>query len=119
MTVERAALQQGILGTVIRDAALFHHNDLIRTGNGAQTMRNDDQCPPLCQPGNSPLDHRLVFWIHAGRGLVQNDDWRVFQHRPSNGDALFLTTGEVSATAAADRIIALRKCPDKFVAARR
>ena len=49
------------------------------------------------QPGKRRLHPGFVVRVRKGRGLVQNDDGRIFQHDAGDGDALLLAAGEVDA----------------------
>lgn len=36
----------------------------------------------------------LIFWIYIGCGFIQNNNRRIFQHRPGNGKSLAFSTRE-------------------------
>lgn len=59
----------------------------------------------------------LSIYTLSGR-LVQNEDWRVFQHRTGDGNALHLTAREIYALGSHDRIHAARQLSKNIVALR-
>ena len=59
----------------------------------------------------------LILRVDISCGLVQNDDGRVLQHGPRNGDALALAAGQVRPTSAYNGVVAVLQPADKAVAA--
>ena len=53
--------------------------------------------------------------VHAGGGVVQNEDARVHQEGAGNGQALTLAAAERNTALAHDRVIAFFELDDKFV----
>ena len=94
---------------------ILNHYNVVRIGDGSQTVRDHDQCLPFCQCGDGLLDHGLIFRVNACGGLIQDHDLRVFQHGSCNGDPLLLSSGKMSAAFAADGIISFIQLPDKTV----
>lgn len=116
LTIEGAGVQQFLVFAGILDAAIVHHHDLIRAGDGAQAMGDDQHCPACHQFPNRLLDQGFVLWIDIGCGLIQHHDGGILQHGPGDGDALPLTPGQVCAASAYYGIIALFQTTNKLVA---
>ena len=61
----------------------------------------------------------LVLGIDRVRGLVEDDDGRVLEDRPGDGDPLTLTAREARPALLQNRVVPLRQGADEAVAARR
>ena len=106
------------MGTLLDDAALVHHQDLVRAPHRLEPV-GDHQHGLLPRQGfHSPLELILILGVHIGRGLIEDDDGRVLQETPGDGDALLLSAGERGSSLANYRIISIRQGGDKVVAAR-
>ena len=78
------------MGTLLDDAALVYHQNLIRTPHRLEPV-GDHQHGLLPRQGfHSPLELILILGVHIGRGLIEDDDRRVLQETPGDGDALLL-----------------------------
>lgn len=51
---------------------------------------NDKRCPPFCKNFQRFLHHLLTLIIQRGRGLIKNQDRRIFQKHTGNGQTLLL-----------------------------
>ena len=60
------------------------------------------------------LHQPLGFVVERGRGLVEDQDRRVLQHRARDRDALALAAGQQRAVLADRRVHALRQAVDEF-----
>ena len=106
------------MGTLLDDAALVHHQDLVRAPHRLEPV-GDHQHGLLPRQGlHSLLELVLILGVHIGRGLIEDDDGRVLQETPGDGDALLLSAGERGSSLANYRIISIRQGGDKVVAAR-
>ena len=105
------------MGSLLNEPPVVQHKDLIRLLDGRQPVRNGDDGLAARQLGERLLDQMLVFGVDAGGCLIQNDDRRIFQDRPGDGDALLFAAGQRAAALADDRVIAVRESQNKFVAA--
>ena len=56
--------------------------------------------------------------IETGGGLVQNENARIGQNRPGDGNSLFLTAGKLHAALADDGLVLVRKRFGEFIHAR-
>ena len=57
------------------------------------------------------LDRLLAFQVDLAGGLVEDQDRRVAEDRPGQGDPLPLAAGEPAAERADDRLVALAAAP--------
>ena len=79
-------------------------------------MRNDQQSLASGQGGNALLNFIFVLRVGEGGGLVQNDDGRIFQQHPRDGDALLFAAGEPFAGFARRGVVALRQLCNELLA---
>ena len=84
--------------------------------DGIQPVGNDQQSLTPAQLGDGLLDVALVVGVHAGSGLIQNDDGGILQNAAGNGDSLPLSTGEAGSTFADDRVKAVGQFHDEVIA---
>lgn len=75
-------------------SSAVQHQDLVGAADGFQPVGDHENGLVTGQGLNGLLQPVLVFRVHVGGGLVQNDDGGVLQPGPGNGDALPLTAGE-------------------------
>ena len=80
-------------------------------------MGDDQHGLALNQLCHGLLHDGLILRIDVGRGLVQNDNGRVFQHGPGDSKALALAAGQVGAPSANNRIIAPLQLADEGITA--
>src|ERR1035438_5008651 len=96
---------QGLVGAALHDAALFHHQNLLRAADGGEAMRDHEGGAPFHQVGETLLNGGLGFGIEAAGGLVENQDARIGENGAGDGDALALATGELDAALADDGVV--------------
>ena len=72
------------------ESSRVEHDDAIGVSNGAETMRNCDHGPTGRKPVQRFLNKSLAFIIECGSGLIEDEDGRVAQDGPGNGEALAL-----------------------------
>ena len=89
------------------DAPLFHHGDQIRVLHGGQAMRDDDGGAALHHFVQGRLHMALRHRVERRRGFVENQDRRILQQRPRDGDPLPLPAREQHAVVADHRVDAL------------
>ena len=94
----RAALDHG---------AFLDDDDAVRLAHGRQPVRDDKARAPAHQHVERLLDDALALGVERAGGLVENQDDRVLQDGPGNGDALALPAGELDAALADHRAVAL------------
>src|SRR6185437_4160569 len=107
------------VGAAFNDSAAFEHEDLIGAANRGKAMGDHKRGPAAHQIAEAFLDQGLGFGIEARCGFVENQDARVGQDRSRNGNALFLTSRELDAALADNRVVAVLETFGKLVHARR
>ena len=116
--VDARLLDQFVVGTLLDDAALVYHQNLIRTPHRLEPV-GDHQHGLLPRQGlHSLLELVLILGVHIGRGLIEDDDRRVLQETPGDGDALLLPAGKRGSSLANYRAVSIRQGRDEVVAAR-
>ena len=115
--VEPVNSNQLAMGALLNDLTMIDHNNLVGMAHGFQPVSNHDDRLIVGQFRNGLHQLLFIFGVNIGSGLVQNDDWRVLQHGPGNGDALPFAAGEVSAGCAAYGLIAVLQPHYELVAA--
>lgn len=100
------------------DALFRQHQNQICALNGGKPVRDGKRRPPLGQRGQRLLHDMLALVIQRRGRLIQNQDRRVFQENPGDGDALFLPARELDAPLADVGIVAVLQLRNEAVRAR-
>jgi len=80
------------------DAMIIDHQDLVGVADGAQPV-GDDQAGAVCHKRTQALlDKQLGARIHRAGGLVQDEDARVLEDGPSDGQKLAVAVAEHGAS---------------------
>ena len=98
------------------DVALLHDHDLVGVADGGETVGDDEAGPVLHQLDHGVLDLLLRAGVHTGGGLVQNQDLRIAEEGPPDGQKLPLPLREIRARGGQHRIITVRQRSDHLVA---
>lgn len=117
--VEAGLLNELLMLALLHDAAMVDDQDLIGVAHGFEAMRDHDDGFIPRQRLDGLLQPVLIFWVHIGCGLVQNDDGCVFQHGPGNGYTLLFAAGKACAALADDRVVAVGQGLDEIITASR
>ena len=83
------------MGAGFDDAALLHDQDAVGVSDRIETMGDDDGGAADEQAIQGILDEAFALGVEVGGGLVEDEQGRVRQHGPGDGDALTLTAGEL------------------------
>ena len=94
---------------------VFDHEDDVRTANRAEIMGDGDGRSSLHQRPQRSDDGFLGGGVQAGGRLVENQDRRIANDRPGNGDALALTAREGGAALADHGVVAVGHLFDEFM----
>src|SRR5579885_2547491 len=105
--VEAAERQQFVMGAALDNLAFIHHQDDIGCQDGREAVRDSQRRASLHQRLQSGLDQTLRMRIERARGLIEDQDARIFQDHAGDGDALLLAAGELIAALANYRIVTL------------
>src|SRR6185437_15021864 len=100
------------------DLAALHHDDLVGTLDGAESMRDDEGRALVKNALDRPLDQCFTLGIHLAGGLVENQDWRSTKNRAGDADTLLLAARKLRAEAAQQRVISLRLFHDVIMGKR-
>src|SRR5215217_9726802 len=95
--VEPAGGQELLVGSDLCDAAVLDNQDLIHVAHQPELVGDDESGAPFGEGPPAVLDGARRFGVEAGLGLVQDQDRALPEHRPRDGDALPLPTGEALA----------------------
>lgn len=84
---------------LFRDAAIFDGDDPRRGADRRQPMRDDEHCPALGDLAHILLDHIFGLIIERAGGFVEDQNARIGDQCPGDGDALALSmTGRMRFT---------------------
>ena len=89
------------------DHAPLQHDETIHIHDGAQSMRDRDHALADHGFAHGLLDEVLAVAVEGARGFIEQQDGRVAKDRPGDGDSLPLAAGELDATLADQRVIAV------------
>src|SRR5574337_2159135 len=96
-------------------ASAVQHQDLVGPYDGGKPMRNHEGRPILHQPIQRLLDQSLRFRIQGRGRLVQDEDGRVLQYSPGDGDPLLLAAGQAYPTLADPGLVSIRERVDELL----
>ena len=88
------------MGAGLDDAAALHDDNAVGVADGGQAVGDDDHGAVAAQLDQGVLDGPLGLVVEGRGGLVEEQDGRVAQKGPGNGNALALATGELAAIGA-------------------
>ena len=80
-----------------------------------QAMGDDDGRPAFHQAVQSGLHDLFAFRIESRRRFVEDENPRILQDSPGDGDALALAAGQSAAPVADDGFIAVRQAHDEVM----
>src|SRR5690606_41874 len=116
--VEAADGHQLVMVATLHDATLVHHQDLVRTRDRRQAVREHERRAAAAQLAETIADQRLALAVEGGRRLIEDEDARVGQDRTCDRDPLPLTARQLHASLAHDRVVAVLEAADELVAVR-
>ena len=82
------------MSTPLHDAPFVDHQDHVRTLDRGQPVCDDEDRPPRQKVFHGVLDQPLGLAVEGARGLVEDEDRRVPEDRPGDGNALTLPARE-------------------------
>jgi hypothetical protein len=100
---------------LLDNLTLFHHVNLMRRPHRAQSMGDDEHCPPSGDLRHILLDDGLGFIVQRARGFIKDQNARVRDQRSRNRNPLALPTGQRAAVLSYDRVVAFRQFQNEFV----
>src|SRR5215467_7980040 len=100
------------------DLAVLEHQDLVRALDGRQPVRDHERRAAAAQGAQTVADQRLALAVEARRRFVEDENSWIREHGTRDRDALPLTTRELHAALAHDRVVALLEAIHELVAMR-
>ncbi|MND61060.1 hypothetical protein D3C80_523060 [compost metagenome] len=85
------------MGALLDDVPFIHHDQPVHGRNRRQPVGDGDDGLALHHFIQALLNGHLHFRVQRTGGFVQQQDRRVLQHHPGNGDALALATRQLDA----------------------
>ena len=113
--VPAAQGQQLRMRAPLRDATPVDDHDLVRLDDRRQPVGDHQACAVAHQRLQGRLHQRFVGRVQGARRFVQDEDARVLQDGPGDGQPLTLPAREAVAPVARDRLVALRQARDQVV----
>jgi len=107
------------VGAPFHDAALVDHENLVRVDDGGKAVGDDEGGAALQEPFQGPLDEALRLHVHAGGGLVQDEDAGIGQERAGEGNELPLAHGKQDAAFAHRGVVPVAQARLSWVTVRR
>ena len=90
---------------LLDDAAVLHHQDHVGIADGGQPVCDHEAGAITAQPCHRLLHQQLGPGVDRAGRLVQDQQCRIGQERPSDGEQLLLTGGDVAAFLVDHRVI--------------
>ena len=102
------------MGAPFGNDAVVQYKNLVCILNGGQAVGDDEGRTAYHELVQRILYHLFAFRIQGRGGLVKDEDFRVLQDGPGNGDTLALASGKNQSPVPHLRINAIRQFPDEF-----
>ena len=99
--------EQLLVGALLDDPAVLHHQDQVGVADGGEPVRDDEAGPVRAQRRHRPLQQHLGAGVHRAGRLVQDQQRRLGQERPRDGDELLLAGADVAALLVDDGVVAV------------
>ena len=97
------------------DLPALEHDDLVGQGDGREPVGDDERRAPAHDLGQRALDLLLGGRVHRRGGVVEDEDARVGQDRPRDGEALALAARDREPALADHRVVAVGQLGDERV----
>src|ERR1700730_277429 len=110
-----AAGNQLFVAAGLDDAAVLDHANLLRCDNGLRAVGDDESGGGGPQVVERPLHLAFGFGIERRGGLVEEEDRRVLEEGPRNGDAGALAARKLRPVLAHGSIVAVCELGDEVV----
>ena len=115
LAVVARLLQQVGGGARLDQLSPIQHQHPIGPAEGAEAMGDDERGPPFHRPVERFENLLLGLGVDRGGGVIEQQDPRVEQHRPGDGQALALSAREIEAPFPQRRVVPLRELLDELV----
>jgi hypothetical protein len=94
---------------------VFYHQNPVRILDGRQPVGDHERGASFEEALDGLLDQYLALRIQGAGGFVENQNLRIPQDGPGNGDPLALAAGQLGAPLADDRIVAVGQLSDEIM----
>lgn len=88
-------------------SAVLENHDAVDIDDGAESVGDNDTSPGATQLLQTLLDRSLRMGIERGRRLVQEDELRLLEYGPSDGNSLFLSTRQFQPSFTDHRVVSI------------
>src|SRR5262249_6261554 len=102
--VEPATGEELRVRSALDDPSVVHHEDQLRAQHGAEAVRDHQTAAAGEDRLERVADQRLGARVERGRGLVEDQEWRIAEYDPRERQALALATRELVAAFAHERV---------------
>ena len=89
-------LVDALVGALLNNFALFHHNDLVSMPDSAQSMSDHDRSDFFHHVCYHLLHLCLFVWVQGRGGLIKNEQLWILDNGASQGNLLFLPIGQLA-----------------------
>ena len=113
--VEAVPGEQVRVGAALDDASALEHDYQIGAADRGEPVSDDERGAVAYDLGEGPLDLVLGADVDAGRRVVEDQNGRVEQQGPSNGEPLPLAPGQRYPALADQRVVAAGQAVDEVV----
>ena len=110
-----APLHELLVRSLLDDFSVLHHYDFVGVLHRAEAVGDDDARAVFHQHIEGVLHQPLGLGVEGGGGLVEDEDGRVGQHGPGDGEPLALAATEFYAPVADVSLVAAGGFKDKIV----
>lgn len=96
------------MAALLRNPPVLDDEDAVRILNRAEPVGDDEAGAALHQRFHGLLDMHFRARVDAAGGFIQDQDGRISEDRPCDGQQLALAMAQASAFGAKHRVIAMR-----------
>ena len=104
--------QELLTGTLFDDMLFIDHGNAVGIAYRRKPVRDDNTGFPLAQEIEAALDFLLRYAVEGGGRLIQDENGRILQKDPGDGNTLFLPAGEHHAALTDKAFISIRHVHD-------
>ena len=104
--IKTVFIQQSLVRALLDNLAMIHYDNPVHPRDGRKPVCDDQNSFGLHHPNERVLDQRFNLAIKRACGLIQHQDWRIFQDGARQCNTLALPAGQFDAALAQMRVIA-------------
>ena len=114
VVVMTARVHQLLVGADLGDGSAIKHEDAVGMANRAQAVGDDKRGAAVEQSGQALLDQPFALGVEVTGGLVEDEDARVGQDGPGDGQPLALAAAESHAALADQGLVPVGQTLDEL-----